>query len=399
VSKERVIVLSVVQQHLSKAEAARRYNISWRWVHTLVTRYQACGWEAVEPRSRRPHSNSRAVSDELRQRICTLRCELQAAGLDNGTVSIAARLQQEGLRPPAFSTIRRILTAAGLITPAPKKRPKSSYRRFQADQPNECWQSDFTHWQLADGTGVEIINWLDDHSRYLLASRAYRRITGQTVITTFLNIVERYGLPQSTLTDNGSVYTSRFTGGRNGFEYLLASLGITQKNGHPGHPQTQGKIERFHQTLKRWLAAQPAAATVAELQTQLNTFTDIYNQIRTHRALKGATPAQAYVATIKAAPAAQHSNPHYRIRTDHIDRLGKISLRRAGRMHHLGVSAAHAGSAVTILIDPDTATVIHTDTGEVLSQHTIDPDRSYWRNQHKPPGRWPRTMNHDSTQI
>jgi transposase InsO family protein len=221
------------------------------------------------------------VAAALRERICTLRCELHAAGLDHGPVSIAARLQQEGLQAPAFSTIRRILTAAGLITPEPKKRPKSSYRRFQADQPNECWQSDFTHWQLADGTGVEIINWLDDHSRYLLTSRAYRRITGQTVISTFLNIVERYGLPQSTLTDNGSVYTSRFTGGRNGFEYLLASLGITQKNGHPGHPQTQGKIERFHQTLKRWLAAQPAAATVAELQTQLDTFTHIYNQTRT----------------------------------------------------------------------------------------------------------------------
>jgi transposase InsO family protein len=93
-------------------------------------------------------------------------------------------------------------------------------------------------------------------------------------------------------TDNGSVYTSRFTGGRNGFEYLLANLGITQKNGHPGHPQTQGKIERFHQTLKRWLAAQPAAATIAELQAQLDTFTGIYNQIRPHRALHGATPAK-----------------------------------------------------------------------------------------------------------
>lgn len=398
-SKERVIVLSVVQQHLSKAETARRYNISWRWVHTLVTRYQSCGWEAVEAQSRRPHRNSRAVNDELRQRICTLRCELQAAGLDHGPVSIAARLQQEGLRAPAFSTIRRILTAAGLITPEPKKRPKSSYRRFQADQPNQCWQSDFTHWQLADGTGVEIINWLDDHSRYLLATRAYRRITGQSVITTFLAAADRYGLPHSTLTDNGSVYTSRFTGGRNGFEYLLASLGITQKNSHPGHPQTQGKIERFHQTLKRWLAAQPAAATMAELQTQLDTFTHIYNQIRPHRALQGATPAQAHVATTKAAPAAQPSNPHYRVRKDHVDRLGKISLRRAGRMHHLGVGAAHASSAVTILIDADTVTVIHRDTAEVLSEHTIDPDRSYRRNQHKPPGRWPHDMNDDSTQI
>jgi hypothetical protein len=120
VSKERVIVLSVVQQQLSS-----RYHVSWRWVHTLVTRYQSCGWEAVEARSRRPYGNSRAVNDELRQRICTLRRELQAAGLDHGPVSIAARLQQEGLRPPAFSTIRRILTAAGLVTPEPKKRPKA----------------------------------------------------------------------------------------------------------------------------------------------------------------------------------------------------------------------------------------------------------------------------------
>jgi transposase InsO family protein len=201
VSKERVIVLSVVQQHLSKAETARRYQVSWRWVHTLVTRYQSCGWDAVEARSRRPHSNSRAVNDALRERICTLRCELQAAGMDHGPVSIAARLERDGLRPPALSTIRRILTAAGLITAQPKKRPKSSYRRFQADQPNECWQSDFTHWQQADGTGVEIINWLDDHSRYLLASRAYRRVTGNDVITTFLAAASVHGLPQSTLTD------------------------------------------------------------------------------------------------------------------------------------------------------------------------------------------------------
>jgi hypothetical protein len=103
----------------------------------------------------------------------------------------------------------------------------------------------------------------------------------------------------------------------------------------------------------------------------------------------GDTPAHAYAATIKAAPANRPDTPHYRVRTDHVDRLGKIGLRRAGRMHHLGVGAAQAGSPVTILTDAATVTVIHQDTGEVLSNHTIDPDRSYWRNQHKPPGRWP----------
>ncbi|MDF2745955.1 MAG: Integrase core domain protein [Propionibacteriaceae bacterium] len=175
-------------------------------------------------------------------------------------------------------------------------------------------------------------------------------------------------------------------------KYLLANLGITQKNRHPSHPQTQGKIERFHQSLKRWLAAQPAAATVAELQTQLDSFAGIYNQIQPHRALHGATPTEAYAATIKATPATQRNDPHCRVRNDHLDRLGKISLRRAGRMHHLGVGAGHAGQAVTILIDADTGTVLHTDTGEVLSEHAIDPDPSYWRNQHKPPGRWPHQI-------
>ena len=389
-SKERVIVLSVVQQQLSKAETARRYQVSWRWVHTLVTRYQTGGWEAVGPKSRRPHGNSRAVSAELRERILTLRRELQRSGLDHGPISIAARLDHEGIRPPSTSTIRRILTAAGVISPEPKKRPKSSYRRFEADQPNECWQSDFTHWQLADGTGVEIINWLDDHSRYLLASRAYRRVTGPVVISTFLTAADAYGLPQSTLTDNGSVYTSRFTGGRNGFEYLIANLGIAQKNGHPNHPQTQGKVERFHQTLKRWLAAQPAAATIVELQTQLDRFQRIYNQLRPHRALKRLTPAVAYAATPKARPASTIGDPgHYRLRHDQTDNHGKISIRRAGRMHHLGVGASNAHHRVLAIADQTTVTVIDQLTGEVLSTHTIDPDRSYWRNQQKQPGRWP----------
>ena len=124
-----------------------------------------------------------------------------AQGLDHGPQTIGWHLEQEQLPVPSTSTIRRILVAAGLITPEPRKRPKSSYRRFEADQPNECWQSDFTHWQLADGTGVEIINWLDDHSRYLLTAVARPRISGEDVVTTFLAAADAHGLPHSTLTD------------------------------------------------------------------------------------------------------------------------------------------------------------------------------------------------------
>jgi Integrase core domain len=239
---------------------------------------------------------------------------------------------------------------------------------------------------------VEIINWLDDHSRYLLAAIVRPRITGEDVVTTFLAAADAHGLPRSTLTDNGSVYTSRFTGGRNGFEYLLASLGIAQKNGHPNHPQTQGKIERFHQTQKRWLAAQPPAATMADLPAQLDRFQRIYNTLRPHRALNRTTPAAAYAATPKTRPAttSAEDSSHYRLRYDRTDSHGKISFRRAGRIHHLGVGASNAHRRVLAIADQTTVTVIDLTTGEILSTHTIDPDRSYWRNQQKSPGRWPR---------
>jgi Integrase core domain len=173
--------------------------------------------------------------------------------------------------------------------------------------------------------------------------------------------------------DNASVYTSRFTGGRNAFEYLLAVLGIHQKNGSPGHPQTQGKIERFHQTLKRWLAARPPAATLAELQGQLDTFRAYYNERRPHRALGRITPNQAYRATPQAMPAGGGAATHYRVRYDRIDAKGKISFRRAGRMHHLAIGSAHARKRVMALADENTVSVVELATGEVLTTHNIDP--------------------------
>ena len=389
-SKARVIVLQVVQQGLSKAEVARRHGVSWRWVHTLVQRYEADGLEGLEPRSRRPASSPQATPQPVVDRILALRRELTVAGLDAGPETIATHLARErGARPPSTSTIRRILIAADLVVPDPSKRPRSAVRRFEADQPNECWQSDFTHWRLADGSDVEILNWLDDHARLLLSCTVHDRVTGPIVITSFTTTAARYGLPASTLTDNGSVYTSRFTGGRNGFEYLLALHGITQKNGHPGHAQTQGKIERFHQTLKKWLTAQPPAQTLVQLQQQLDTFRTLYNTRRPHRALGRRTPQETYDATIKATPTNATADTHFRVRSDHVDRFGKLTLRRAGTLHHLGIGAHRAGQPVLLLIEATTVTVIHQTSGEVLSEHTIDPDRPYWRNTRKNPGRWP----------
>jgi transposase InsO family protein len=392
-SRARVAVLQVVSKQLSVTEAAAEYGISRRHLHRLLVRYRAGGLDALEPRSRRPKTTPIAASDAVRARVIGLRLQLTADGLDAGPVTIAWHLQREGLRPLSTSTIRRILCQAGLITPQPRKRPKSSYIRFQAEQPNEMWQSDFMHWQLEDGTDVEVLNWLDDHSRCLLSSTAHRPVTGDDVVRTFVATIDDHGIPASTLTDNGRVYTARFGGGRNAFEYLLPLLGVRQKNGSPGHPQTQGKIERFHQTLQRWLRARPTATNIAQLQRQLDEFREHYNERRPHRALARGTPGQAYRATPKAAPATGGRTPgHYRLRYDRLDSKGRMTFRRAGKMHHLGLGVAHARKRVLAFADDTHVTVTDLPTGEVLSRHLIQPDRSYWRNQSKEPGRWPSSQ-------
>jgi len=244
--------------------------------------------------------------------------------------------------PPGVTTIWRILTRAGVITPEPRKRPKRSWIRFESDLPNECWQADFTHVTLANGTDVEVLLWVDDHSRYLLSATAHPRVTGPIVVATFRAACTIHGTPQSTLTDNGFVFTtSRTRNGPNGFEVLLACLGVTQKNGRPHHPQTQGKVERLNATLKKWLAARPAAATVAELQALLDEFTDLYNHRRKHRSLNRRRPAEIYAARAKASPD-HNAGGHFRVR---------------------------------MLIHDLQVIVINRDTGEILRELTIDPTK------------------------
>jgi transposase InsO family protein len=398
-SKARVVVLEVTSGHLTVTEAARRYGLSRQHIYRLLARYRQGGLDAVNARSRRPASNPRAVADDVIVAIVTLREQLTADGLDAGPLTLQWHLAQQGLPVPSTSTIRRILHHHGLITPQPRKRPKSSYQRFAASQPNECWQSDFTHWPLADGTDTEVLSWLDDHSRYLLSCTAFYRVTGADVVSTFTDTASRHGLPTATLTDNGSVYTSRFTHGHNDFERLLNSLGITQKNGRPGHPQTQGKIERFHRTLKLWLTGRPRPSTITELQALLDTFATIYNTQRPHRAHHPrATPHNAYHRLPKATPTG--STEHFRIRHDTVDQFGKLTLRHGSRLHHLGIGRHHASTPVLILVTTETVTVISKTTHQLIASHTIDATRNYWRNQQKNPGRWPgQSVTNDSTQV
>lgn len=377
-SKSQVIILSLLHEGLTPTQTAHRFGVSRKWIYQLLARYKVGGLEALEPISRRPHTNPRSLSNELRQEITTLRQELLAKGLDAGAASIAWHLKQKHQRSPALSTIWRILKAEGLVTPQPKKRARAYIQRFEAVQPNETWQSDFTHWHLADGSDVEIINWLDDHSRLLLHIKAMKAVTGPAVIASFNECRRQYGTPFSTLTDNGVVYTARFVKGKNGFEYLLSDLGVIQKNGSPGHPQTQGKIERFHQTLKKWLSQQMPAPCIEDLQQQLDEFRIVYNTQRPHRALEMKTPAFSYAATIKATPKIADAKEHYRLRYDNVDKYGKVSLRRAGKMHHLGVGRGNSQKRVIIIVDHIKVTVVEKSTGEMLSEHEINPSRSYW---------------------
>ena len=379
-SKSQVIVLTLIHDGLTPTQAALRFGVSRRHLHRLLARFKAGGLEALEPRSRRAKSNPRAITQEIRDEIIRLRVHLLSQGLDAGAASIAWHLREAKLHTPALSTIWRILKAEGLVTPQPKKRPKAYITRFEAVQPNETWQSDFTHWRLKDGADVEIINWLDDHSRLLLHCSVFKAVTGKIVIDTFNECRSEYGTPFSTLTDNGNVYTARFSRGKNGFEYLLSELEIVQKNGSPAHPQTQGKIERFHQTLKKWLSEQDSAKDLKELQRQLDEFRIVYNTQRPHKALLMRTPQSSYEASVKATPKEAKDKEHYRIRHDSVDQFGKLSLRRAGKMHHLGVGIENQFKKVYVVVDHYKVSVVEKKSGEILSQHEIAPTKSYWTN-------------------
>ena len=390
-SKARLVITAVTVQGLSQAEVARRYGLSQAWVSRLLARYRAEGEAAFEPRSRRPRSSPTAVSDELVAAVLAERDRLTAAGHDAGPETIGWHLERTGLTPPSRATIARILTRHGRVVPAPKKKPKAAYRRFESEQPNECWQSDFTHVTLADGTEVEIITWLDDHSRMALHCSAHPRVTGLIVLATFRATIAEYGTPASTLTDNGMVYTVRHAshrvhGGRNAFEHELAALGVTQKNGRGNHPQTQGKVERFQQTLKTWLVRQgPPPETIPDLQHLLDRFQHEYNTQRPHRALHRRTPAAAYTARPKATPPSEPPDrTHTRIRRDKVNN-GKITLRHGGTLYAIGLGRHLNGQSVTALVHGLDITVLDATTGEVLRELTLDTTRKYQPQHSKKP--------------
>jgi transposase InsO family protein len=381
VSLGKLVVAAVRVEGRTKSDVARSYGVSRQWVHELVRRYDAGGEAGLEPRSRRPRGSPQQIPVEIEEDIVRLRKRLEESGLDAGAHTIAYHLHQLRGSAPAPSTIWRILSRRGFVIPQPQKRPRSSFVRFEADQPNERWQADITHWALGDGTHVEILNIIDDHSRLLVASDARRITKAADVVASFRKAAGRHGFPASVLTDNGAVFTAAPRGGgRCAIEIELFALGISLRHSTPYHPQTCGKVERFHQTLKKALAKQPAARSLGELRSHLDWFRGYYNTERPHRALGRRTPREAFRARPVAKPS-MRGLPipgHYRIRQDKIDGHGLVTLRYNSRLHHIGVGRQHAGSRVLLLV-ADLDVRVLTREGELLRRFTLDPSRNYQR--------------------
>jgi len=409
-SKARLVLTALFVDHQTPAEVAARYGVHRAWIYKLKARYEAEGDTALEPRSRRPKTSPAALAPDVVDLMVRVRKELVDTGLDAGPETIAWHLQHHHGHRVSRSTVSRHLTAAGLVTPEPKKRPKSSYLRFEAKMPNETWQSDFTHYRLTapegtHGADVEILTWLDDCTRYAISVTAHRRVTGTIVAETFRKALASHGTPASTLTDNGMVFTTRFAGGaggRNTFEHELRRLHIVQKNSRPNHPTTCGKVERFQQTMKKWLSAQPLQpATTEQLQTLIAIFVDEYNHRRPHRSLPHqATPAARYDTLPKALPSnSRDPDTHDRIRYDRVDKAGSVTIRHNSRLHHIGVGRTYAGTCVILLVQDLQIRIVHASTGELLRELILDPTRDYQpTGAPKGPTRRPQNEQHPNLQ-
>ena len=380
----RYVVDAVVLEHRSPTQLARDHGISKRWVFELLRRFKEGGYASLEPRSRRPKSCPHQVETKVQRLIVKLRGELSAAGHDAGPETIAHHLKGEVDKVPSVATVWRILKRNGLINPQPHKRPKASFIRFEAKLPNETWQLDSTPWQLADATPVEILNFLDDKSRLALASQALVTVKAADPVHVLYSASNVFGLPASLLSDNAAVFTGKSRRGKVLLELELERLGIVFKHSTPYHPQTCGKVERFHQTVKRFLRKQPPARSIAELQFQLDAFREYYNNRRPHRALNKQTPIAIFNSLIKARPSEQPAPIDHRVRRDKIDTFGRVTLRYLGRLHHIPVGLAHKNRKVRLLVAGPDIRII-TENGELLRALTLDPTRDY-----QPlGGRWP----------
>jgi transposase InsO family protein len=367
------MLIATLPDDVKLAPWCRRLGISRQTAYKWRARYRLEGPAGLEDRSRAAKQPAGKMSAELEDRIVALRKWLNEAGLDDGPASIWSWLHVHYVEPvPSESTIWRVLVRRGQVVPEPQKRPKVTYCRFERERPNELWQIDATHSTLATGAVVEVINVLDDRSRVCVESLAVVVCTSPSAWKAFSRAAVRYGLPAELLSDNGAAFRTVAADARPvAFERNLHALGIRTLHSRSHHPQTCGKVERFHRTQQRWLAKQAIPNTTTELQGLLDQFRDIYNEQRPHRGLGRQRPADVWMALPKAHPVQVAA----RLRTIvHIRRVtaGKINLSRDCVVM---IGRAYSGHDVTTIRRGDHVTVIATETAEILRDFTIDPTR------------------------
>jgi transposase InsO family protein len=279
------------------------HGISRKSFYELRKRALVDGPAAVlEPRTRRPRTSPSKLADEVKEQAVRVRAALEASGLDHGPISVHDKMRAMGLEQvPSVASLARIFRAAGVARLEPRKKPRAAWRRFVYPAPNACWQLDATEYVLTGGRKCVIFQLIDDHSRYALASHVAWGETAEAAIVVFDKAVTAHGVPQRLLSDNGSALNPSRRGLLGQLVVHVMALGVEPITGKPYKPTTQGKNERFHQTLFRYLDKQPLAETLDELQAQVDAFDHIYNTQRPHQGLPGrVTPLTAWEATAKA---------------------------------------------------------------------------------------------------
>jgi transposase InsO family protein len=371
------VTAHVAGERMNVSEVCRGSGVTRKTFYKWVERYRREGLAGLGERSSRPLSSPSRTPDTVEEAVVALRAELMSAGMDHGAVTLqwhlARRSWPDGVRVPSASTVYRILVRHGLVEPEPRKRPKSSWRRFEAPAPNEWWQIDAMDWATAAGP-VQVLNVIDDHSRAAMRSRAVGSATTLEAWTTFSQAAQQWGLPNGVLSDNGLCFSGKLRGFEVLFEANLRDAGIRPITGRPFHPQTTGKVERFQQTLKKWLRQQPLAADTADLQHQLDEFCRIYNNERPHQGIGRVTPISRWHASPASGPAdrpLEHPTPA-RPTVRHVQvNDGKVSIDE----HDIQIGARYTGTDATVITDGTYATVYVND--QLVRHLKIDPTRRY----------------------
>ncbi|RZS61974.1 integrase core domain-containing protein [Xylanimonas ulmi] len=366
------------------------HGISRKSFYELRKRAAVEGQAAVlEPRSRRPASSPTRLTDEVKAQAVAVRSALEASGLDHGPISVHDKMVAMGLDPaPSTASLARIFRQAGVARLEPRKKPRAAYRRFVYPAPNACWQLDATEYVLTGGRKCVIFQLIDDHSRYAVASHVAWGETSEGAIVVVDKAIAARGVPQRLLSDNGAALNPTRRGYAGQLVEHLTVLGVEAITGKPYKPTTQGKNERFHQTLFRYLGKQPLADTLDQLQAQVDAFDLIYNTQRPHQGLPGRiTPQAAWDATAKAE--APHPNPIRALFTrtapkpqavvpapvraalpqgaciKKLNHAGTFYLRKVFYM----VGAEHAFAEVIVVIDGERI-IVADHHGEILIEHT-----------------------------